>query len=280
MPFPTGPVCRRYTPVGRSFFTASEGCSNPLGGGREVWFGFHQSVRPSLWKMMLNIDGKQSSVCRVGGIGGWVRRCTSAGLCHLRVRTGQWSPGGLASHLQVSQDPLMLLPLSTGGGECTPPAPTPISLSLVGASSESLMRGPGAVAFQPSGCGVAAPPGDSLLLCWLTQNGKPQRSLQRGSGSVSRTAFVICWVFFSEGDVRLCRPARPPRPAGARPPCHAPAFVSLFLPPVSATAFYKAQPVIEFVCEVLDFKSIEEQQKPLTDSQRVKFTKEIKGRYL
>lgn len=46
---------------------------------------------------------------------------------------------------------------------------------------------------------------------------------------------------------------------------------------VSATAFYKAQPVIEFMCEVLDFKSIEEQQKPLTDSQRVKFTKEIKG---
>nr|XP_014354023.1 PREDICTED: protein argonaute-2 [Latimeria chalumnae] len=92
----------RYTPVGRSFFTPSDGCSNPLGGGREVWFGFHQSVRPSLWKMMLNID-------------------------------------------------------------------------------------------------------------------------------------------------------------------------------VSATAFYKAQPVIEFMCEVLDFKSIEEQQKPLTDSQRVKFTKEIKG---
>lgn len=51
----------------------------------------------------------------------------------------------------------------------------------------------------------------------------------------------------------------------------------MFLSAVSATAFYKAQPVIEFVCEVLDFKSIEEQQKPLTDSQRVKFTKEIKG---
>lgn len=56
----------RYTPVGRSFFTASEGCSNPLGGGREVWFGFHQSVRPSLWKMMLNIDGKQSPGARAG----------------------------------------------------------------------------------------------------------------------------------------------------------------------------------------------------------------------
>ena len=54
----------------------------------------------------------------------------------------------------------------------------------------------------------------------------------------------------------------------------------LFPPTVSATAFYKAQPVIEFVCEVLDFKSFEEQQKPLTDSQRVKFTKEIKGKQL
>lgn len=63
-----------------------------------------------------------------------------------------------------------------------------------------------------------------------------------------------------------------PRRATQSRPC-----LCLFPPPVSATAFYKAQPVIEFVCEVLDFKSIEEQQKPLTDSQRVKFTKEIKG---
>jgi eukaryotic translation initiation factor 2C len=62
----------RYTPVGRSFFSspsaplgahhAGGGFQQPidskLGGGREVWFGFHQSVRPSQWKMMLNIDGK------------------------------------------------------------------------------------------------------------------------------------------------------------------------------------------------------------------------------
>jgi len=47
--------------------------------------------------------------------------------------------------------------------------------------------------------------------------------------------------------------------------------------PVSATAFYKAQPVIEFMCEVLDIRDINDQKKPLTDSQRVKFTKEIKG---
>ena len=44
-----------YTPVGRSFFSSPEGYYHPLGGGREVWFGFHQSVRPSQWKMMLNI---------------------------------------------------------------------------------------------------------------------------------------------------------------------------------------------------------------------------------
>lgn len=52
-------------------------------------------------------------------------------------------------------------------------------------------------------------------------------------------------------------------------------LIILFL--VSATAFYKAQPVIEFMCEVLDIRDINEQRKPLTDSQRVKFTKEIKG---
>jgi len=46
---------------------------------------------------------------------------------------------------------------------------------------------------------------------------------------------------------------------------------------VSASPFYKAQLVIKFMCEVLDIKNIDEQQKPLTDSQRVKFTKEIKG---
>lgn len=52
----------------------------------------------------------------------------------------------------------------------------------------------------------------------------------------------------------------------------------LFYPTVSATAFYRAQPVIEFMCEVLDIQNINEQTKPLTDSQRVKFTKEIRGK--
>uniref|UniRef100_A0A915DE13 PAZ domain-containing protein n=1 Tax=Ditylenchus dipsaci TaxID=166011 RepID=A0A915DE13_9BILA len=66
------PLSMRYTPVGRSFFSsptaalgthhagpapgAYHAADSKLGGGREVWFGFHQSVRPSQWKMMLNID--------------------------------------------------------------------------------------------------------------------------------------------------------------------------------------------------------------------------------
>lgn len=54
-------------------------------------------------------------------------------------------------------------------------------------------------------------------------------------------------------------------------------LLSLLYLAVSATAFYKAQPVIQFMCEVLDIHNIDEQPRPLTDSHRVKFTKEIKG---
>jgi len=45
-----------YNPVGRSFYSPPTDYYNPLGGGREVWFGYHQSVRPSHWNMSLNID--------------------------------------------------------------------------------------------------------------------------------------------------------------------------------------------------------------------------------
>ncbi len=48
-------------------------------------------------------------------------------------------------------------------------------------------------------------------------------------------------------------------------------------PSVSATAFYKHQPVLEFLCEVLELGNIEDQRRPLSDSQRVKFAKEVKG---
>lgn len=62
----------RYTPVGRSFFSSPEGYDHPLGGGREVWFGFHQSVRPAMWKMMLNIDGE-------------IKRGSNVQTCHTRL---------------------------------------------------------------------------------------------------------------------------------------------------------------------------------------------------
>jgi len=45
-----------YTPIGRSFFSPPKDY-HPLGGGREVWYGFYQSFQPDKWKMMLNIDG-------------------------------------------------------------------------------------------------------------------------------------------------------------------------------------------------------------------------------
>ncbi|XP_065577229.1 protein argonaute-4-like isoform X2 [Artemia franciscana] len=46
---------------------------------------------------------------------------------------------------------------------------------------------------------------------------------------------------------------------------------------VQATSFYKSQPIIEFMCEVLDILDVNEQRERLPDSQRVKFAKEIKG---
>lgn len=51
-----------------------------------------------------------------------------------------------------------------------------------------------------------------------------------------------------------------------------------FLIIVSATAFYKCQPVVEFMCEVLRKQQQElHQARPLNDAERLKFTREIKG---
>ena len=46
---------------------------------------------------------------------------------------------------------------------------------------------------------------------------------------------------------------------------------------VSATAFYKRQCVLDFVHEVLDLDS-DVIRRPLSDSQRLRFAKEIKGK--
>ena len=53
-----------YTPVGRSLFSTPEGQCYPLGGGREVWSGYYQAVRPSQWKPLLNIDVSSTAFYR------------------------------------------------------------------------------------------------------------------------------------------------------------------------------------------------------------------------
>jgi len=51
----------------------------------------------------------------------------------------------------------------------------------------------------------------------------------------------------------------------------------IFILLVTATAFHKAQSMIEFMCELLNIQNIRNQCKTLSDAQILKFTKEIKG---
>ncbi|ORY01783.1 Piwi-domain-containing protein [Basidiobolus meristosporus CBS 931.73] len=53
-----------YTSVGSSFFTRDD--SKPLGGGVEVWQGFYQSARPTLKKMMINVDVNAAAFYQAG----------------------------------------------------------------------------------------------------------------------------------------------------------------------------------------------------------------------
>ena len=48
---------------------------------------------------------------------------------------------------------------------------------------------------------------------------------------------------------------------------------------MSATAFYKCQPVVEFMCEVLrkQQQELHQHRLALSDAERLKFTREIKG---
>ena len=58
-------------------------------------------------------------------------------------------------------------------------------------------------------------------------------------------------------------------------------YIYIFFFAVSATAFYKCQPVVEFMCEVLRKPQQELQQgKPLSDSETVKLSREIKGKLI
>ena len=55
-------------------------------------------------------------------------------------------------------------------------------------------------------------------------------------------------------------------------------MVVIYFSLVSATAFYRAQSCVQFLCDVLELK-LESlaYARCLSDSQRVKFTKEIRG---
>lgn len=46
--FRHGP-CLRFTPIGSCFFSSNSNNLHPLGGGLEIWFGYHQSVRINQW---------------------------------------------------------------------------------------------------------------------------------------------------------------------------------------------------------------------------------------
>ncbi|GFT89158.1 hypothetical protein NPIL_273231 [Nephila pilipes] len=49
--------CMRYYPVGRSFFYPPDPQdAYPLGGGKEIWFGYHQSMRLGQWKPVVNLN--------------------------------------------------------------------------------------------------------------------------------------------------------------------------------------------------------------------------------
>ncbi|XP_023241851.1 protein argonaute-2-like [Centruroides sculpturatus] len=51
-----GPA-KSLVPIGRSFFSSSSDKERiSVGAGREIWFGYHQSVRIAQWKPMLNVD--------------------------------------------------------------------------------------------------------------------------------------------------------------------------------------------------------------------------------
>jgi len=45
-----------FTNVGRNFFKVQQKIAQDLGMGKEIWFGFHQSLRPCERRMMLNVD--------------------------------------------------------------------------------------------------------------------------------------------------------------------------------------------------------------------------------
>ena len=57
-----------YSTVGRNFFKRAQKSAVDLGMGKEIWFGFHQSLRPCKRGIMLNIDVAATTFIREQGL--------------------------------------------------------------------------------------------------------------------------------------------------------------------------------------------------------------------
>lgn len=61
--------CLRFTPVYRSFYYPPDPQNlTPFGGGLEIWFGFHQSVRICEWKPTVNLDISATTFWQAGPV--------------------------------------------------------------------------------------------------------------------------------------------------------------------------------------------------------------------
>ncbi|KAF8791224.1 Protein argonaute-3 like protein [Argiope bruennichi] len=61
--------CKRHTTIRRSFFyPPAPQDIHPLGGGLEIWFGYHQSSRLGQWKPLVNIDITSSPFYQKGPV--------------------------------------------------------------------------------------------------------------------------------------------------------------------------------------------------------------------
>lgn len=79
--------CLRFTPVGRSFFYPPNVDSmHPLGGGLEIWFGYHQSIRIGQWGPMVNINRTATTFHEPGPVLKYIADCMGVSIGDLRRR--------------------------------------------------------------------------------------------------------------------------------------------------------------------------------------------------
>uniref|UniRef100_A0A061QLL7 Putative argonaute n=1 Tax=Cupiennius salei TaxID=6928 RepID=A0A061QLL7_CUPSA len=79
--------CLRFTPIGRSFFfPPGPQDLHPLGGGLEIWFGFHQSIRLGQWDPVVNIDTSATTFYQKRPVLEFMAECLNKTVGDLRRR--------------------------------------------------------------------------------------------------------------------------------------------------------------------------------------------------